>query len=75
VDQDAVTNSHSKQAAKQPNGLLKGHLAYIAKAKAHSEDQGESPTKCFQSTHLTPMREGGAFGDLRKIGHMISSLG
>jgi hypothetical protein len=34
VDGGGVTNSRNKQVAKRPNGLLKGQLVYVAKAKA-----------------------------------------
>jgi hypothetical protein len=64
VDRGTVTNSHSKQAAKRPNKLMKGRRACIAKTKKQNDNQDQSLTKSSKSTHLTPMREGDAFGNL-----------
>jgi hypothetical protein len=74
MDRGVVTNSRGKQAAKRPNELLKGRLAYIPKAKTQNDHQGQPPTKHLQSTHVTRIREGDAFGDLHKIDRRISSL-
>jgi hypothetical protein len=61
MDRGAVTNHHSKQAAKKPNKPLKGRRACIAKAKKQTDNQDQSLTKSSKSTHLTPMHEGDTF--------------
>jgi hypothetical protein len=75
MDRGAVINSHSKQAAKRPNKLLKGHRTCIAETKQQTDNQDQPMTKRSKSTHLTPMREGGAFGDLQRITRRTGSLG
>jgi hypothetical protein len=60
ADRGAVTNSHSKQDAKRPKGR-QSHRMRIAKTKKQTDDQDQSPAKSYESTHLTPMREGNAF--------------
>jgi hypothetical protein len=75
ANQGTITNSHSKQAVKRTNGLLEDHRAGIDITKKQNDDRDPFPTKSSKTTHLTPMREGDACGDLCKIRHMIGSLG
>jgi hypothetical protein len=75
ADRGTITNHRGKQATKRPNAPQIGHHMYVATAEEQSGDQSLSLTKCFQSTHLTPMHKGDTFGDLCKIVHRIGSLG
>jgi hypothetical protein len=75
ADQGAVTNSHSKQAIKRPNGLLEGHRENIDITKRQNDDRAPFLVKSSKTTHLTPTREGDAFGDLHKINRRTGSLG
>jgi hypothetical protein len=76
VDQGTVTNRHSKQAVKRPNGLLEGHRAdFDITKKKQNDDRAPSLAKSSKITHLTLTCEGGAFGDLHKINCRTGSLG
>jgi hypothetical protein len=75
ADRGTVTNSHSKQAVKMPNGLLEGHQEDIDITKKQNGDQAPFLAKSSKTTHLTPTFEGNAFEDLRKINRRTDSLG
>jgi hypothetical protein len=75
MDRGVVTNTHSKHAVKKPNGLLEGHWEDIDVTKKQNNERALFLAKSSKTTHLTPMCEGDAFGDLHKINLRTDSLG
>jgi hypothetical protein len=53
VDRGMVTNDRSKQATER-----------LSVVQCQGQSPEQQPNINLQSTHLTPMREGDAFGDL-----------